>query len=439
MKIVNITVVLVVLVSFPTIILSSEWESLVGSENKRENPMNRSGEPGFEDEDEGENEDWVRQFDMSKTLDAFIIEAKSKYRSMPPGDFAKWLTGRIDNHVQALNLNEPDEAGTSDHDEYVLNLRKEAYKWFFDQGEYGGLDKPYSNAYWTWGFKMGHCDQHAKTTYHILTMVTGRNDNFVVLNVMEDVGHAYVVWGDTETEDGIKELIPKIATKWDFVHKLKDVWILDPWGGISKKTSEVTGSGNNEEFITGKQPDVEIMIWKAIPYQHYMKQFEKYSSYCDNLEGQEWDIGIPNKDYLTVTGIEKRTSHRLKHKLGEKVYCKKKDKDRKVHRLQFLGKKPGNDFCNFDFCWYDREIHRWFSGRAMSNVIEKYSNIRNKTQSVHLEILGLRAARHSGFISTVRKKDGTEGVWVRLSAPDIYTDDFITYEGFLTLPNGFPF
>lgn len=204
------------------------------------------------------------------------MQAQGKTRS----EIAKYVNQVVDNRIVSLNRDTNDESGQLSSQKYSM------IKETFDAWSHEGIDvdDPYAAAHWAWQNEAGHCQENAHTAYHILMMATESGDEIGEF-ACED--HIYVVWGIPKDFSG--EITIDAMNKW------KDAYIIDPWLGVCKPTSEV---GRLDLTLTkaGFYDINRVATWS---FSNYKRKYDMWLKNCEDFSG---NYGATS-DKLVVTDV----------------------------------------------------------------------------------------------------------------------------------------
>jgi len=204
------------------------------------------------------------------------MKAQGKTRS----EIAKYVNQTVDSRIVSLNRDSNDESGQ------LGNQRYSMIKETFDAWSHEGIDvdDPYAAAHWAWQNEAGHCQENAHTAYHILMMATESGDE---IGEFACGDHIYVIWGVPKDFSG--EITIDAMNNWP------DAYIIDPWLGVCKPTSEV---GRLDLTLTkaGFYSINRVATWS---YSNYKRKYDMWLKNCDDFSG---NYGATS-DKLIVTDV----------------------------------------------------------------------------------------------------------------------------------------
>lgn len=203
-------------------------------------------------------------------------------------EIARWVTDTVDRRIVSLNLDAADEKKSLNDAEY--RLKKEVFDAWSKTGE--GVDEPFASAHWTWNNRAGHCQENAHMAYHILMMALKSGENIRELSCGD---HIYVVWGvpaDFSGQVSIADL-----NRW------KNAFIIDPWQGLCKATTEV---GRTDWALT-KGGFKDIYQSSGWSYETYWRRYQKWLQTCDDFSGTWGQLG----DRFMVTAVSGNANIRI--------------------------------------------------------------------------------------------------------------------------------
>lgn len=195
-------------------------------------------------------------------------------------EIAKYVNQVVDDRIVSLNRDTNDESGLLSSQKY--SMIKETFDAWSHEGV--DVDDPYAAAHWAWQNQAGHCQENAHTAYHILMMALESGDEIGELACGD---HIYLVWG-----------IPKDFTgeiTIDAMNSWKDAYIMDPWLGVCKPTSEV---GRLDLTLTkaGYYDINRVATWS---YSNYKRKYDMWLKNCEDFSG---NYGATS-DKLIVTDV----------------------------------------------------------------------------------------------------------------------------------------
>ena len=190
------------------------------------------------------------------------MKAQGKTRS----EIAKYVNQVVDSRIVSLNRDTNDESRLLGSQQY--DMIKET----FDAWSHEGIDvdDPYAAAHWAWQNEAGHCQENAHTAYHILMMATESGDE---IGEFACGDHIYVVWGIPKDFSG--EITIDVMNNW------KDAYIIDPWLGVCKPTSEV---GRLDLGLTkaGFYDINRVATWS---FSNYKRKYNMWLKNCEDFSG----------------------------------------------------------------------------------------------------------------------------------------------------------
>lgn len=212
--------------------------------------------------------------DAVKTVRQMRAQGKTK------GEIAKYVNQVVDNRIVSLNQDTNDESGQLSSQKY--SMIKETFDAWSHEGV--DVDDPYAAAYWAWQNEAGHCQENAHTAYHILMMATESGDE---IGEFACGDHIYVIWGIPKDFSG--EITIDAMNSW------KDAYIIDPWLGVCKPTSEV---GRLDLTLTkaGFYDINRVATWS---YSNYKRKYDIWLKNCEDFSG---NYGATS-DKLIVTDV----------------------------------------------------------------------------------------------------------------------------------------
>jgi hypothetical protein len=204
------------------------------------------------------------------------MQQQGKSRS----EIAQYIMETVDKRIISLNRDEPDEKGSLPAQQY--NMYKEAFDAWSDAGV--DVDDPYASAHWAWQNGIGHCQENAHTTYHILMMSV---ESGARIGEFACGDHVYVIWGIPEDFTG--KVTIDVINSWD------NAYVIDPWLGICKPCRDV---GRLDLYLTkgGMYDITRVATWS---YQNYGM---KYAMWLDAFEDFSGSYGTET-DKLIVTQV----------------------------------------------------------------------------------------------------------------------------------------
>ena len=204
------------------------------------------------------------------------MKAQGKTRS----EIAKYVNHVVDSRVVSLNRDTNDESRLLGSQQY--DMIKET----FDAWSHEGIDvdDPYAAAHWAWQNEAGHCQENAHTAYHILMMATESGDE---IGEFACGDHIYVIWGIPKDFSG--EITIDVMNKWG------NAYIIDPWLGVCKPTSEV---GRLDLTLTkaGFYDINRVATWS---FSSYKRKYDMWLRNCEDFSG---NYGATS-DKLIVTDV----------------------------------------------------------------------------------------------------------------------------------------
>jgi hypothetical protein len=212
--------------------------------------------------------------DVVKTVRQMKAQGKSR------AQIARYINDEVDKRIVSLNQETNDEQGQLSNQQY--DMIKKAFDAWSDEGV--DVDEPYAAAHWAWQNRAGHCQENAHTAYHILMMATESDDEIGELACGD---HIYVVWGIPEDFTG------KITI--DALNSWNDAYIIDPWLGVCKPTTEV---GRLDLTLTkaGFYDINRVATWS---FSNYKRKYDMWLKNCEDFSG---NYGGPS-DQLIVTQV----------------------------------------------------------------------------------------------------------------------------------------
>ena len=216
----------------------------------------------------------------SSLSDAVKTVRQMKAQGKTRGEIAKYVNQVVDNRIVSLNRDSGDESGKLSSQKY--NMIKETFDAWSHEGV--DVDDPYAAAHWAWQNEAGHCQENAHTAYHILMMATESGDE---IGEFACGDHIYVIWGIPKDFSG--EITIDAMNSW------KDAYIIDPWLGVCKPTSEV---GRLDLTLTkaGFYDINRVATWS---YSNYRRKYDMWLENCTDFSG---NYGATS-DKLIVTEV----------------------------------------------------------------------------------------------------------------------------------------
>ena len=198
----------------------------------------------------------------------------------PRAEIAAWVTRTVDERIASMNQEIPDERGRLSAAGY--GVAKEAFDAWSREGV--GVDDPFASAHWTWENRVGHCQENAHMAYHIMMMAGESGEEIGELACGD---HIYLVWGIPPGFSGDITI--------DKLNSWKNAFIIDPWLGVCKPTSEV---GRLDLTLTkaGFYAINRVATWS---YANYLKKYKRWLQSCEDLGGR-WG---QESDRLVVTEV----------------------------------------------------------------------------------------------------------------------------------------
>lgn len=179
---------------------------------------------------------------------------------------AKYVNDIVDNRIVSLNRDTNDESGQLNSQQY--GMIKETFDAWSHEGV--DVDDPYAAAHWAWQNRAGHCQENAHTAYHILMMATESGDEIGEFVCGE---HIYVIWGIPKDFSG--EITIDVVNNW------KDAYIIDPWFGVCKPTSEV----GRLDFTLTKAGFYDISRVATWSFSNYKRKYDMWLKNCEDFSG----------------------------------------------------------------------------------------------------------------------------------------------------------
>ena len=198
--------------------------------------------------------------DAVKTVRQMKVQGKTR------SEIAEYVNQVVDSRIVSLNRDTNDESRLLGSQQY--DMIKET----FDAWSHEGIDvdDPYAAAHWAWQNEAGHCQENAHTVYHILMMATESGDE---IGEFACGDHIYVVWGIPKDFSG--EITIDVMNNW------KDAYIIDPWLGVCKPTSEV---GRLDLGLTkaGFYDINRVATWS---FSNYKRKYDMWLKSCEEFSG----------------------------------------------------------------------------------------------------------------------------------------------------------
>jgi hypothetical protein len=212
--------------------------------------------------------------DVVKTVKQMMAQGKTR------SEIAIYVNQSVDSRIVSLNRDTNDESRQLGTQKY--NIIKESFDAWSHEGV--DVDDPYAAAHWAWQNEAGHCQENAHTAYHILMMATESGDE---IGEFACGDHIYVIWGVPKDFSG--EITIDAMNSW------KDAYIIDPWLGVCKPTSEV---GRMDLTLTkaGFYDINRVATWS---YSNYKRKYDLWLKNCEDFSGNYGAIS----DQLIVTEV----------------------------------------------------------------------------------------------------------------------------------------
>ena len=212
--------------------------------------------------------------------DAVKTVRQMKTQGKTRSEIANYVNQVVDNRIITLNRD------TNNESRLLGNQQYDMIKETFDAWSHEGIDvdDPYAAAHWAWQNEAGHCQENAHTAYHILMMATESGDE---IGEFACGDHIYVIWGIPKDFSG--EITIDVMNKW------KNAYIIDPWLGVCKPTSEV---GRLDLTLTkaGFYDINRVATWS---FSNYKRKYDMWLKNCEDYSG---NYGATS-DKLIVTDV----------------------------------------------------------------------------------------------------------------------------------------
>ena len=221
-------------------------------------------------------------FSMSTgSLPDVVTEVKQMIaQGKPRREIANYVHRVVDERIVSMNRDTPDEKGSLGSHAYAIN--KQAFDAWSTEGV--DVDEPYAAAHWSWQNRVGHCQENAHTVYHILMMALGSGET---ISEFACGDHIYVVWGVP------RECAGKVTIA--DMNGWPDAYVIDPWLGVCKPTSEV----DRLDLTLTKAGFYSIDRVARWSYSTYTRKYDAWLNSCEDFSG---NYGVAS-DKLIVTEV----------------------------------------------------------------------------------------------------------------------------------------